>query len=102
MKIQIMSPIADKFDNKVPPARRLETLNGKTIGLYSNETGGSEVAVARVGERLRERYPAIRLERYGGPVRPGRPALSRGVHITTEEAARIAKEVDGFVGATAH
>ena len=39
MKVQIMSPAADSVDFKVPPAPRLASLEGKTIGLYNNMTG---------------------------------------------------------------
>ena len=102
MKLQIMSPAAQRVDFKVPPAPRLAGLAGATIGLYNNMTGGADVAVDRVAERLSQRYPDLKFQRYGGDLREGRPALSRGVHIDEEEAARIAVEVDAMVGATAH
>ena len=102
IKLQIMSPAAARVDFKVPPAARLDTLNGKTIGLYNNMTGGAKVAVDRVAEHLATRYPEVRFESYGGDLRPGRPALSRGVHIDADEAAAIANEVDAMVGAAAH
>ena len=102
MKVQIMSPAADRVDFKVPPAPRLAGLEGKTIGLYNNMTGGADIAVDRVAMRIRERFPNVKFERYGGDLRSGRPALSRGNHIDDEEGARIAKEIDAMVGATAH
>lgn len=102
MKLQIMSPAADRVDFKVPPAPRLTSLEGKTIGLYNNMTGGADVAVERVAEHLSQRFASVKFERYGGDMRPGRPVLSRGVHIDEAEAARIAREVDAMVGATAH
>ncbi len=102
MQLQIMSPAASRVDFKVPPAPRLETLAGKTIGLYSNMTGGADVAVNRVAERLGSRFANVKFESYGGPRRDGRPALSRGVHIDADEAAVIAAEVDAMVGAAAH
>jgi hypothetical protein len=102
MKVQIMSPAADRVDFKVPPAPRLANLEGRTIGLYNNMTGGADIAVERVAEHLRRRYPNVRFERYGGDLRPGRPSLSRGTHIDAEEACRIAAEVDAVIGATAH
>ena len=102
MKLQVLSPAAARVDFKAPPARRLDTLAGKTIGLYNNMTGGADVAVNRVAEHLAERFAGVRFERYGGDIRPGRPALSRGVHIDESEAAVIAAEVDGMIGATAH
>ena len=102
MKVQIMSPAADRVDFTVPPAPRLANLEGKTIGLYNNMTGGADIAVERVAEHLSRRYPNVAFERYGGVVRPGRPTLSRGNHIDDEEATRIAAEVDAVIGATAH
>ncbi len=102
MKLQIMSPAADRVDFKVPPAPRLGGLDGKTIGLYNNMTGGADIAVDRVAEHIGNRFPSVKFERYGGDLRPGRPALSRGTHIDDEEAARIATEVDAMIGATAH
>jgi len=102
MKLQIMSPAADRVDYKVPPAPRLTELDGKTIGLYNNMTGGADIAVDRVAEHLSKRFPGVKFERYGGDLRPGRPSLSRGTHIDEEEAALIATEVDAMIGATAH
>jgi hypothetical protein len=102
MKLQIMSPAADRVDFKVPPAPRLASLEGKTIGLYNNMTGGADIAVEQVAERISQRFPNVKFERYGGDLRPGRPTLSRGVHIDEEEAARIIQEVDAMIGATAH
>jgi hypothetical protein len=102
MKLQIMSPAADRVDFKVPPAPRLDTLEGKTIGLYNNMTGGADVAVDRVAEHLGNRFSGMKFQRYGGDLRPGRPALSRGNHIDEDEAAVIAREVDAMIGATAH
>jgi hypothetical protein len=102
MQVQIMSPAADRVDFTVPPAPRLSSLEGKTIGLYNNMTGGADVAVERVAAHLSRRYANIKFERYGGVVRPGRPTLSRGTHIDEDEAARMAAEVDAVIGATAH
>lgn len=102
MKVQILSPAADRVDFQVPPAPRLGSLAGKTIGLYNNLTGGADIAVERIAEHLSQRYRSIKFERYGGDRRPGRPALSRGVHIDAEEATRIAAEADAVIGATAH
>ena len=102
INLQIMSPAAARVDFKAPPAARLDTLNGKTIGLYNNMTGGAEVAVNRVAEHLARRFSDVKFESYGGNLRPNRPALSRAVHIDEDEAAIIATEVDAMVGAAAH
>ena len=109
MKIQVLSPAAECAGAKVQRAARLASLDGKTIGLYNNNmkeaggmTGGADVAVERIAEHLKRRYPNVRFERYGGDLRPGRPALGRVHHIDQQEAVRIAAEVDAMVGATAH
>ena len=47
MKLQIMSPAADRVDFEVPPAPRLGGLEGKTIGLYNNMTGGADIGLVR-------------------------------------------------------
>ena len=57
MRFQIMSPAADRVDFKVPPAPRLPGLEGKTIGLYNNMTGGADIAVERVASRISQRVP---------------------------------------------
>jgi len=74
MQLRIMSPAAARVDFKVPPAPRLETLEGKTIGLYDNMTGGAGVAVDRVAEHIGRRYSGVKFESYGGPRREGRPS----------------------------
>ncbi len=102
MKLQIMSPAADRVDFKVPPAPRLASLEDKTIGLYNNMTGGADIAVDRVAMRISERFANVKFKRYGGDLRSGRPALSRGNHIDDEEGALIAGEIDAMIGATAH
>lgn len=102
MKVQIMSPAADRVDFGVPPAPRLATLEHKTIGLYHNMTGGADIAVQHAAERIQQRCATVKFENYGGDLRAGRPALSRGNHIDADEAARIATEVDAVIGATAH
>ena len=74
MKLQIMSPAADRVDFKVPPAPRLTGLEGKTIGLYNNMTGGADIDVDRVAHNLSQRYSGVKFERYGGDLRPRRPS----------------------------
>ena len=63
MKLEIMSPAAARVDFKVPPAPRLFSLDGKTIGLYNNMTGGSDIAVERVAEHISRRFANVKFER---------------------------------------
>ncbi|MEC8858129.1 MAG: hypothetical protein VX664_12130, partial [Chloroflexota bacterium] len=63
MKLQIISPAADRVDFKVLPAPRLAGLDAKTIGLYNNMTGGADIAVDRVAEHIGKRFPSVKFER---------------------------------------
>ena len=65
MKVQIMSPAAACVNFKVPPAPRLASLEGKTIGLYNNRSGGADIAVDWVAEHISRRYSNVKFERYG-------------------------------------
>ena len=80
MKVQIMSPAADRVDFKVPPAPRLATFEGKTIGLYNNMTGGADVAVGPLRRAVAapvsgRQVPALRRgpARGSSSTQPGRP-----------------------------
>ena len=88
MKLQIMSPAADRVDFKVPPAPRLSSLEGKTIGLYNNLTGGADVAVELAAERISQRYANGKLERDGGDLRAARSGRSRGTRRAASERPR--------------
>ena len=63
MKLNILSPAANRIDFKVPQAKRLDTLAGKTIGLYNNMTGGADVAVDRAAQLISDRFPNVKFER---------------------------------------
>ena len=47
-------------------APREPTLAGKKVGLIWNAKRGGDVALDRVGEQIRERYPDIEVTRYNG------------------------------------
>ena len=95
-KIEIVSPVAPKYTGyKIRPAPRLDTLNGKTIGLYWNQKSGGDVALARIAELISERYPDVQFKNYTGSIGWGRTVAS------DEDIERIAQECQGVIGSTA-
>ena len=83
------------------PARQITTSFSRNSSADSFSTS-AETILARPALIGAANKASILAQRYGGDLRPGRPALSRGNHIDDEEAARIATEVDAMIGATAH
>ncbi len=69
-----------------PPAARLDDLNGKKIGLYSNGKPGMDNLYAVMGEMLKARYPDVSIVNMTG-----------AFLIRDDDARDLAKEVDGFV-----
>jgi len=94
-RIEVLNPVASSAEFKVEPAKRLGTLEGKTIGLYWNMKSGGELALAHIGRRLRERYPSIRLKSWTGEV----GTTMR--HATNEQLDAIGRECDAVVGTSA-
>ena len=59
-ELKVLNPAARSLENTIEPAPRVADLNGKRVGLYWNMKDGGDVALRRVEERLRERYPEAR------------------------------------------
>ena len=94
--IDILSPVAAKYTGlTVRPAQRLDTLDGKTIGLYWNQKSGGDVALARISELIQQRFPEVRFKKYTGSIGWGRTVAS------DEDIERIAAECEGVIGTTA-
>lgn len=93
-RLEILNPIARSAVQSVPLALRQVDLAGKRIGLYWNMKNGGDLALDRVEELLKERFPGIKVSRYIGSV----GFVMR--HLTAEDADRIARECDGVVGTT--
>ena len=69
-----------------PPSRRLDGLNGKTIGLYSNGKPGMDNVYTVLEEMLKAKYPDI-----------GIVKLTGAFLVRDDEAKEFAQQVDGFV-----
>ncbi len=94
--IEVLNPVASKYTGMtVRPAPRLDTLNGKTIGLYWNQKSGGDVVLSRVSELIRQRFPDVSFRNYTGSIGWGRTVAS------DEDVDRIAEECQGVIGTTA-
>jgi hypothetical protein len=65
---------------------RLESLDGKTIGLYSNGKPGMDNFYAVFEEILKEKYPSVKTVKFSG-----------AFLIRDEDAEALAKQADAFV-----
>lgn len=99
-ELRIVNPVAETKAStasaeRFPPARRLPTLDGQTIGLFWNAKAGGEVALARTREHLQRLFPTARFRDYFG---------EHGTHMrraSVEQLDRMAAECAAVVGATA-
>jgi hypothetical protein len=90
--IEILSPVARTAGkNSFHPAKRLQNLSGKKIGLYDNGKPGGDVVQRRLVERLSARFESLQFPRYTGSI-GGRATL------TAEGAQAIAKESSAVIG----
>jgi hypothetical protein len=99
-ELTIVNPVAEAKQEtaaaeRFPPAPRLDTLAGKTIGLFWNAKAGGEVALARTRENLERLYPDIRFISYFG---------EQGTHMrraSNQQLDQMAAECDAVIGTTA-
>lgn len=68
------------------PSKRLDDLDGKTVGFYDNGKPGIENFYSLLGEMLRQRYARLRYKVVRGPFQ-----------INEKLARSFAKEIDAFV-----
>jgi len=61
--LRVFNPVATKAPLHVPGAKRLDTLNGKTVGLLWNGKPGGDVALNVLEGLLKERYPDVKFWR---------------------------------------
>ena len=93
-QLEALNPVALAEEKSFPPASRVNDLAGKRVGLYWNMKSGGDVALDRIEELLKERYPGTTASRYIGSV----GFMMR--HLTTGDAERISRECDVVVGTT--
>ncbi len=60
----VVSPLGDPVVKMGTMALRLDTLNGKTVGLVWNEAFKADITLPAIGESLKEKYPDIEIIPY--------------------------------------
>lgn len=89
--VEVVNPTADKLESTATPlAPRLDTLDGKVLGLLSNSKPNAEIALRAVAEKIKERYPDLKIRLYPGSIRFDPTLLRQAI-----------EESDALVGATA-
>lgn len=89
--LSVVDPSADKIGAIATPlAPRLDTLDGKVLGLLSNSKPNAEVALQAVAAEIKKLYPTLDVRLYHGSIR-FEPALLK----------RAIAESDALIGATA-
>lgn len=89
--IEVVDPTADKIGATATPlAPRLDSLDGKVLGLLSNSKPNAEVALQAAAAKVKERYPDVEVRLYHGSIR-FEPALLR----------QAIDESDALIGANA-
>ena len=90
--LEVLNPVAKQraMENVTPINPRLQTLNGKIIGLVWSGTHGGDVALNRIGEMLQKRFENVQTRFYTGGNYPSPPHILR----------QAAEECDAVIGAT--
>lgn len=58
---EVLSPAGAPGAEQAPPATRVHDLNGKTIGLLSNNQFRADVVLDTVGALVQQRYPTAKV-----------------------------------------
>lgn len=75
--LEVLSPVADVDNSITPPSPRIDTLDGKTIGLAWNRKPGGNIARARVQLRLEERFPTAKFVLFDDDIPFGPETIER-------------------------
>ena len=63
-QIEVVNPVAEVRPEALTPARRLDSLAGKKIGLWWNSKPRGDVALTTAMEELQKRFPNMEFVRF--------------------------------------
>ena len=89
-KLEVLNPVATFGSQRIKPALRPLSLDGKRVGLYWNFKPGGNYALERVGEEIKARFKDVSVKMYPSP----RP-------VPKSVLSAVKNECDVVVGATA-
>lgn len=68
--LEVLDPTADKLGaTETPLAPRLDTFDGKVLGLLSNSKPNAENALYAAANKIKEKYPTLEIRLYPGSIR---------------------------------
>lgn len=89
--IHVLDPTADAIGTAATPlAPRLDTLDGKVLGLLSNSKPNAENALRALAEKIQEKFPTMEIRYYPGSIRFEPDLLKRAI-----------EESDALIGSNA-
>ena len=74
-RLEVLNPVADTITRAVGIAPRPRDLSNKRLGLYWNSKPNGDVALLRVGEHLKNRFPNLSCDLIFG----GKPGIKERV-----------------------
>lgn len=87
--IEVLNPVAEVARLELTIAPRLESLNGKTVGLLDNSKPNFDIFLDRVAELIQERFQQVKIIR-------AQKALA-GVPFPADRMAKFAAECDAVI-----
>jgi len=97
VNLEVLNPVADTLKQDANLAPRLNTLNGKTIGLLWNAKPSGDVIIQHTADLLAKKFNGIHFKDYIGSVN----VVGVVRHATVEDIDTIAQECDAVIGSLA-
>jgi hypothetical protein len=101
---KIVSPLGESTAKMSAMARRLDTLEGKTVALVWNHAFKSDVTLPAIAEALKQKYPGIKIVPYTDlptaplPETPGSPGRESAAMVAAYKAKGIQAVITGNGG----
>lgn len=101
---KIVSPVGESTAKMSPMARRLDTLEGKTVALVWNRAFKSDVTLPAIAEALKQKYPGIKIVQHSElptaplPETPGAPGRESSALVAEYKARGIQAVITGNGG----
>ncbi|MET7335426.1 hypothetical protein [Nonomuraea sp. NPDC005650] len=80
--LEVVDPTADKIGTTATPlAPRLDTLDGKVLGLLSNSKPNAEIALQATAAKIKQRFPDVEVRLYHGSIRFEPSLLEQAIEV---------------------